>query len=209
MISPAQSAGQIADSSRRFEIEVSNRGPENVSGVVVEIEFATWVDIGLVLSPTSSWGEAATIAGQDCERDFDSFAEEILLCHLDDLSSGESASIVLTQTLPDKTFMLRIDAEVSASFNVDRFGNNDWIVYNPSVVVGQALASQGGGGSGGGGSLGFLTLLGLMAVAISRVTANRGLVRSVNDGTATWIYSPQVVALTHTVRKAPEHPSFC
>jgi hypothetical protein len=152
---------RVARSTRRYELAVNNGGPDDVSNVVVEIQFTTWADTGSSIRPTFSWGDSATIAGQDCERGYDSFADEVLLCRLDSLSAGASASIVLTQSLPDKTFVLRIDAEVSASYNNDPFANNDWIVYEPSVDLDPSTVDQGGGGS-----FGLLALLGLLAVAL-------------------------------------------
>jgi hypothetical protein len=164
MVSPSINTNRIARSTSRFELEVSNNGPDDVSGLVVEIEFATWVDVGLVISPTSSWGESATIAGQNCEQARDSFSDEILKCRLDSLASGESASIILTQNLPDKTFQVRIDAAVSASLNTDPNANNNWIAYQPQVDTDPTNLPA--SVTGGGGSTGLLTLLGLLAAAL-------------------------------------------
>lgn len=179
MVSPTPSTDLIARSTRRYELAVTNTGPDDASGVVVELQFATWADTGSSIRPVYSWGESATIDGLDCDRGNDSFADEILLCRLDLLSAGASASIVLTQILPDATFQLRIDAEVSASFNSDPNGNNDWMVYEPSVVTNPATADLSSTtDQGGGGSFGLLALLGLLVASIRRVKVPAGRTQS-------------------------------
>jgi photosystem II stability/assembly factor-like uncharacterized protein len=169
MVSPSLSVARIARSTSRYELSVSNNGPDDVSGLLVEIEFATWVDVGSVITPTSSWGESATIAGQNCEQARDSFSDEILRCRLDSLASGESASIILIQNLRDKTFQIRIDAEVSASLNTDPNAGNDWIAYEPQVDTDPTNLPASVTGDGGGGSAGLLALLGLLAAACRRL----------------------------------------
>jgi len=172
MVSPSINTDRITRSTNRFELTVTNHGPDDVSGLVVVIDFATWADTGLVISPVSSWGESATIAGHDCDRARDSYSDEILRCHLDSLSSGATASIVLTQNLPDKTFQVRIDAKVSASLNTDPFGNNDWIAYEPQVDTDPTQLPPSVTGDGGGGSSGFLTLFGLLAATCRRCSGS-------------------------------------
>ena len=169
-------ANTIDRGTEQYTLQVTNFGPDDVADVTVEIEFQTWADTGvLVIDPVSSWGESATIAGQDCQRAGDAYSTEHLLCRLDTLASGASASIVLIQNLPDNTIQLRIDADVTASNNSDDFQGNNWDYYEASVVTasggsgssggssgGSSAASSSGGGSGGGGSFGLLSLLGLL-----------------------------------------------
>jgi hypothetical protein len=180
LVTPAANTDRISPNTDSFRLEVSNYGPEDVSDVVVKIDFATWVDVGFVISPTSSWGESATIAGVDCKRAYDSYSDEILECRLDSLSSGDSAAVVLTQKLPDKTFLLRIRAIVSASYLADQNSNNDWIDYEFNVDPATSAGNQGSGvGStsddGGGGSFGLFTLLGLFAVVLRCFSNDRKL----------------------------------
>ncbi len=167
MVSPT--ATQVTDSTERYTLEIRNFGPDDVSDITVEIEFATWVDDGtLIVSPENSYGKSATIAGNDCEQGYNSYAEPMLLCKLDTLANGATATIVLVQELVSNTIKLRIDAEFGTDNNRDNQSANDWVAYEASVVAGSTGGSTGGGpgggdsGGGGGGSFGLLGLLTLL-----------------------------------------------
>ena len=165
MVSPT--ATQVTDSTERYTLEIRNFGPDDVSDITVEIEFATWVDDGtLIVSPENSYGKSATIAGNDCEQGYNSYAEPMLLCKLDTLANGATATIVLVQELVSNTIKLRIDAEFGTDNNRDNHSANDWVAYEASVVAGSTGGGTGGGdtggGGGGGGSFGLLGLLTLL-----------------------------------------------
>ncbi len=171
MVSPAPFNEELLRDTRRFEILVANNGPDDVAGLEVEVEFTTWEDTSSFIRPENSWGESARIAGEDCQRSRNSFSDPLLVCRLDTLAAGETARIVITETLHERSFQLRIEAEVSANNNRDPSPGNDWNAWEWSVVAeatggGNPVGTGGGSRSeaeGGGGSSGLLLLLGLLA----------------------------------------------
>ena len=184
MVSPT--ATQVTENTENFTLEVRNFGPDDVSDITVEIEFATWVDDGtLIVSPENSYGKSAKIAGNDCERGYNSYAEPMLLCKLDSLANGATATIVLVQELARNTIQLRIDAEFGADNNRDNYSSNDWTAYEASVVAGSTgggtSGGDTGGGGGGGGSFGLLGLLTLLVGRARRLRAQLTQTTSCNS----------------------------
>ena len=173
-ISPGPGVERIVRNTRRYVLEVVNHGPDDVSDLVVEIQFTTWSDTSSFIRPVDSWGESATIAGVDCEREGDEFVEPRLLCRLDSLPASGRASIVLIQDLPDECFKIFIDADVRAANNSDPFSGNDRVgqdIAVDDVAPGGGPAGAGSdsvSGGGGGGAFGLLTLLGLLVASRRR-----------------------------------------
>ncbi|MDJ0909324.1 MAG: hypothetical protein QNI99_09015 [Woeseiaceae bacterium] len=168
MVSPGPSVTSISRGTRRYVLEVANYGPDDVSGLEVEVKFSTLSNTSSRIRPVQSWGESATIDGVDCERGSDSYSDPMLICRLDSLAANGRASIVLIQDLPDKCIRVNIDAEVDADNNSDPFADNGWLLHEIAVVDNAAAGGGGGpsgggdGGGGGGGAFGLLTLLGLL-----------------------------------------------
>jgi len=155
MISPSAINGGIMNTTSRFEIEVTNHGPERVEDIRVGLDFVTWRNGNT--QGSSSYGTSVAINGIECSRDVDwlLFPHMTVQCELDALEPGESARIVWIHGLPDDAFSMRLEAKVDSHKLRDSHPNNDRLDFSPSVRSIDDIPN----GSGGGGSTGVLWVL--------------------------------------------------
>lgn len=158
MISPTPVNGGIMNTTSRFELDVTNHGPERVEDIRVGLDFVTWRDGST--GGGSSFGTSLEINGSECSRDADwmLFPDMIAQCEFDALEPGESAHIVWVHGLPTDAFSMRLEARVDSHKVNDPHPNNDRLEFSPNVRGIDDIP----GGSGGGGSTGALTLLALL-----------------------------------------------
>ena len=159
MVSPAWSTVQVSKGTSRFELTVTNNGPEDVTDITVMFEFTIWRD-GSNFG-TASWGTSATIDGGECTKGHDSFSDQLWTCTLSGLASRRSADVVLIHGLPADGWSMRLEASVAADKLRDSYSNNNAVLFSP--MIGDTTDAS-GDGDGGGGAFGLLELLLLLAV---------------------------------------------
>ena len=163
MVSPIWKTRQVAKSTSRFELRVTNSGPEDISDITVELEFMTWRDGSNFGS--ASWGTGATIDGGVCEKGGDQFNNQIWICTLSELAANASAGVVMNHALPTDSWSMRIIAVVDADNLRDSYSGNNRVEFSPMVGDTTKRSGGGGGGGGGGGTFGLFGLLLLLAAA--------------------------------------------
>ena len=159
MVSPVWDTSQVSKSTSRFELRVTNDGPENVTDITVKLEFTTWRD-GSNFG-TASWGTSATIDGGECTKGHDNFSNQLWTCTLSGLASRRSADVVLIHGLPADGWSMRLEASVAADKLRDSYSNNNAVLFSPMI----GDTTSGGGDGGGGGAFDLIGLLLLLAAA--------------------------------------------
>ncbi len=163
MVSPLPSTTVIARTLTRYELSVTTLGQEDVYEIVANVQFTQWRTgsaYGVEIYVTGG----VTIDGQDCRRGTDVRGFKIYICELSALAAGDSASIVVTHSLPADATFVQIDAKVESDRLNDTDPTNDNVYFSPTVGDNTELSSDYAGEGGGGGATGIWTLLGLLVL---------------------------------------------
>ena len=176
MVSPVWETIKVSKSTSRFELRVTNNGPEDVTDVLATTEFTIWREGSNFGS--SSLGTSQSFGGEDCDRARDQFGNQNHICRLNLLPSGESASLIINHGLPSDGTSMRIEASVSAANLNDPISNNNSVLFSP--LIGDTTEVSGGGGGGGAAGVWMLfTLLGLGVLrALNRCIIRRQPIRA-------------------------------
>jgi len=158
MVSPVWETTAVARSTTRFELKISNSGPEDLSDVTATIEFTQWrtgSNFGKSVWATSG----VTIDGEECDKSHDGHGDPIHICTLPELAANDSVSLVVRHSLPADATSMRIKAAVQAANLNDTFPNNNGVLFQPMV---RAQTEVSGGEGGGGGSIGSFMVISLL-----------------------------------------------